>query len=172
MHWDCATGNGFGAGLPPAADNAGRWSYAQPLLANPALRPDCAAVELATRRYQELLEIARSSPLFSLATAAQVQSSVSFPLSGPAETPGVVTMKLTDIGPGAGLDPRWRSIVVVFNATPGTQTSRIAELAGANVALHPVLRDSADPALAQATFDRAQGTFTVPGRTVAVFVQL
>ncbi|MFD0822743.1 alpha-1,6-glucosidase domain-containing protein, partial [Micromonospora zhanjiangensis] len=30
---------------------------------------------------------------------------------------------------------------------------------------------SADPVLRTASFDRASGTFTVPGRSVAVFVQ-
>jgi pullulanase/glycogen debranching enzyme len=164
IRWDCATGNGFGTGLPPAVDNQSRWPYAQPILANPALKPDCAAINLATQRYEELLEIARSSPLFSLTTAAQVQSCVSFPLSGAAETPGVITMKLT------GPDPRWKSIVVVFNATPTTQTQRVPGLAGASMALHPVLRASADPRLAGARFDA--GTFTGPGRTVAVSVQL
>ena len=39
------------------------------------------------------------------------------------------------------------------------------------MALHPVLVDSADPALRTASFDRAAGTFTVPARSVAVFVQ-
>jgi pullulanase-type alpha-1,6-glucosidase len=171
IRWDCTTGNGFGAGLPPAADNATFWPYAAPLLADPALRPGCAAITLATRRYQELLQIRRGSPLFGLSTAAQVQSVVSFPLSGTAETPGVITMRLTDPGPGAGIDPRWRSIVVVFNATPATQTQRLPDLVGASVSLHPVLRSSADPTMAQATFTTATGTFSVPPRTVAVFVQ-
>ncbi|MGW4795564.1 pullulanase-type alpha-1,6-glucosidase, partial [Nonomuraea sp. NPDC004297] len=40
--WDCAQGNGFGAGLPPRAGNEARWPYARPLLADPALRPGCA----------------------------------------------------------------------------------------------------------------------------------
>jgi pullulanase-type alpha-1,6-glucosidase len=172
MHWDCAMGNGFGRGLPPAADNSGRWPYAKPLLANPELVPSCGAVNLASARYAELLEVKRSSPLFSLASAAQVQARLSFPLSGTsAEKPGVITMVLSDSGPGGGLDRRWRSITVVFNATPAAQTQVVPGLAGASVALHPALRGSADPVLAGATFDRATGTFTVPARSVAVFVR-
>ncbi|MCL3859896.1 pullulanase-type alpha-1,6-glucosidase, partial [Actinotalea sp. K2] len=31
--------NGFGRGLPPAADNQGKWPYMQPLLADPSLKP-------------------------------------------------------------------------------------------------------------------------------------
>ncbi|MFC7550131.1 pullulanase-type alpha-1,6-glucosidase [Plantactinospora sp. GCM10030261] len=166
IRWDCADGNGFGAGLPPAADNQDKWSYAKPLLADPALVPDCAAIDLADARYAELLRVRASSPVFGLPTAADVQRRVSFPLSGTAETPGVLTMRLD----GTGLDPRWKSVTVVFNATPSTATQMLPDLRGADVALHPVLRESADPVLRTASFDRAAGTFTVPARSVAVFV--
>ncbi|GLH98980.1 pullulanase-type alpha-1,6-glucosidase [Phytohabitans aurantiacus] len=156
IRWNCADGNGFGAGLPPAADNQSKWTYARPLLADPALVPDCAAIALATARYQEMLRIRASSPLFSLATAAEVQRHLSFPLSGPDETPGVLTMRLGDQ-------------VVVFNATPQAATQTVPALRGAALALHPVLRESADPVARTSTFTAATGTFTVPARTVAVF---
>ncbi|KXK61283.1 sulfonate ABC transporter ATP-binding protein [Micromonospora rosaria] len=167
IRWDCRQGNGFGIGLPPAADNRDKWPYAQPLLADPALVPDCAAVELTRARYAELLRIRRSSPVFGLSTAAQVQQRVAFPLSGPQETPGVLTMTVD----GRGLDRQWRSVTVVFNATGRAATQRVTGLRGADVSLHPVLRDSADPVLRTASFDRDTGTFTVPARSVAVFVQ-
>ncbi|MFG1890959.1 pullulanase-type alpha-1,6-glucosidase [Micromonospora sp. NPDC049051] len=167
IRWDCAQGNGFGAGLPPEQDNRDKWPYAKPLLADPALVPDCAAINLAGARYAELLEIRRSSPVFGLTTAEQVQNRVAFPLSGAGETPGVLTMTLD----ARGLDGRWKSVTVVFNATPETATQRLTGLRGADVALHPVLRTSADEVLRTASFDRASGTFTVPARSVAVFVQ-
>lgn len=94
IRWDCADGNGFGTGLPAAPDNGSRWPYAAPLLANPALVPGCDAVDLADRRYAELLRIRASTPLFALGTAAQVQDRLSFPLSGVDETPDVITMLL------------------------------------------------------------------------------
>jgi pullulanase/glycogen debranching enzyme len=167
IRWDCASGNGFGAGLPPAADNQDKWPYARPLLADPALVPDCATIDRTDARYAELLRVRRSSPVFGLGGAAEVQRRVSFPLSGRDETPGVITMRLD----GRGLDPRWASVTVVFNATPAAARQTVAELRGADVGLHPVLRDSADPALRTASFDRGTGTFTVPPRSVAVFVQ-
>lgn len=151
----------FGAGLPPEQDNKDKWPYAKVLLADPKLVPDRAAVDLADARYAELLRIRRSSPVFGLATADQVQQRVAFPLSGERETPGVITMTLD----ARGLGGQWRSVTVVFNATPE------AGLRGARVDLHPVLRNSADPVLRTASFDRASGTFTVPARSVAVFVQ-
>ncbi|GAB3810146.1 pullulanase-type alpha-1,6-glucosidase [Micromonospora zhanjiangensis] len=167
IRWNCADGNGFGAGLPPEQDNKDKWPYAKPLLADPKLVPDCAAIDLTDARYAELLRIRASSPVFGLPTAADVQRRVSFPLSGEQETPGVLTMRLD----GRGLDRQWTSVTVVFNAGPAAARQTVAGLRGADVALHPVLRGSADPVLRTASFDRASGTFTVPGRSVAVFVQ-
>ncbi|MGC4821277.1 pullulanase-type alpha-1,6-glucosidase [Micromonospora sp. DT63] len=167
IRWGCERGNGFGAGLPPAQDNEDKWPYAKPLLADPALVPDCAAIDTTDARYAELLRIRVSSPVFGLSTAEQVQRRVAFPLSGEAETPGVLTMTLD----ARGLGGQWTSLTVVFNGTPATAKQTVTGLRGADVALHPVLVNSADPALRTASFDRAAGTFTVPARSVAVFVR-
>jgi pullulanase-type alpha-1,6-glucosidase len=160
ISWDCAKGNGFGRGLPPAADNESKWQYAKPLLADKALVPGCDAVNLADARYRELLRIRKSSPVFGLPTAAEVQKRLSFPLSGTAETPGVITMHLD----GRGLDRRWKSITVVFNATPAEAAQTVPALRGATIGLHPAQHEAA-------SFDRSTGTFRVPARTTAVFVQ-
>ncbi|AGZ43807.1 pullulanase-type alpha-1,6-glucosidase [Actinoplanes friuliensis] len=160
ISWDCTKGNGFGRGLPPAADNEAKWPYAKPLLADPKLIPGCDAVNLSDARYRQLLEIRRSSPVFGLPTAAEVQKRLTFPLSGTAETPCVITMHLD----GRGLDRRWKSVTVVFNATPAEAAQTVPALKGTSVALHPAQHEPA-------TFDRATGTFKVPARTVAVFVQ-
>ncbi|GAT64506.1 sulfonate ABC transporter ATP-binding protein [Planomonospora sphaerica] len=165
--WDCAQGNGFGAGLPPKADNEDKWPYARPLLADPALRPDCAAIGAARARYGELLKIRSSSPVFGLGSLAEVQKRLSFPTGGTAETPGVVTMHLD----ASGLDPKWKSITVVFNATPQEQPQTVAALKGGQVTLHPVQSSGDDDVVKRSGFDPATGTLTVPARTVAVFVQ-
>ncbi|WP_369356388.1 pullulanase-type alpha-1,6-glucosidase [Streptomyces sp. cg2] len=160
LHWTCTDGtrdgNGFGRGLPPAADNKDKWPYAEPLLADPALRPDCATRTAASAAYRDLLRIHAAEPAFGLSTAAAVQSALSFPLSGPDETPGVLTMRLADL-------------VVVFNATPRRQTQTVPALAGRPYTLHPRQAHGADRITATAAYDRASGTFTVPPRTVAVF---
>lgn len=70
----------------------------------------------------------------------------------------------------AGLDDAFASVTVVFNASPEAVDQTVPEAAGSGTALHPVLKDSADPAFEDAAFDDATGTFTVPGRTAAVFV--
>jgi pullulanase-type alpha-1,6-glucosidase len=165
IQWDCARGNGFGRGLPPAADNQDKWQYGQPLLADPALVPGCAEITASAERYADLLAVRWSSPVFALPTAAEVQKRLKFPLAGPSATPGVITMTLD----ARGVDRRWKSLVVVFNATPGEVTQHVSGLAGARMALHPVLANAADPVVRSARFEA--GTFTVPARTVAVFVQ-
>jgi pullulanase-type alpha-1,6-glucosidase len=164
IQWDAAAGNGFGRGLPPAADNADVWDQARPLLADPALVPGRVEIEATASAYADLLRIRASSPAFGLSSAEEVQRHVAFPLSGPDELPGVITMTLTG-------DPRWVSLVVVFNATPTTVAPAVPGLAGAVVTLHPVLAASADPVVRRSGFEPATGTVTVPARTVAVFVR-
>ncbi|MFS0694051.1 pullulanase-type alpha-1,6-glucosidase [Streptomyces nitrosporeus] len=156
LHWDCRKGNGFGRGLPPAADNQDKWSYGKPLLSSAALTPGCAEITGASAAYQDLLTIRTTEKEFGLATTEQVQRNLSFPLSGTKETPGVITMRLG-------------GLVVVMNATPGTVTQRVADLAGERYTLHPVQAKGADRTVRKAAYDRASGGFTVPGRTVAVF---
>lgn len=154
IHWNCADGNGFGRGLPMAADNQPKWPYAKPLLTS--VQVGCPQIQGASAAYRDLLKIRTTEQAFSLATAGQVQSALSFPLSGTGETPGVITMRLGDL-------------VVVFDATPERQQQRVAALAGTHYRLHPVQASGADPVVKTSSYDAATGTFTVPGRTVAVF---
>ncbi|MFI6873660.1 pullulanase-type alpha-1,6-glucosidase [Streptomyces sp. NPDC050400] len=157
IHWDCRAGNGFGRGLPPAADNKDKWPYAKPLLTSvPA--PGCPEITGASAAYQELLKIRTDESAFHLSTAGQVQKELSFPLSGKDETPGVITMRLGDL-------------VVVFNATPKSQEQTVAGLAGDAYRLHPVQAQGADKVVKSASYSKSSGTFTVPARTVAVFTR-
>ncbi|MFI1682888.1 pullulanase-type alpha-1,6-glucosidase [Streptomyces sp. NPDC020607] len=158
VNWDCRAGNGFGRGLPPAADNKDKWPYAKPLLSSAStLTPDCETINGTSAAYRDLLHIRTTEPVFSLATAGKVQSALSFPLSGTDdETPGVITMKLGDL-------------VVVLNASPQPQRQRVDALRGTRYALHPVQASGADRTVKSSTYDRSSGAFTVPARTVAVF---
>ncbi|MFH9721773.1 pullulanase-type alpha-1,6-glucosidase [Streptomyces sp. NPDC017254] len=156
IHWDCADGNGFGRGLPPAADNKAKWSYGKPLLVNPALTVGCEQIDGASAAYRDLQKIRTTEPAFSLATAGQVQDTLSFPLSGGEETPGVITMRLGDL-------------VVVLNASPRSTSQKVTGLAGSPYALHPVQASGSDTVVKSASYEAGSGTFTVPARTVAVF---
>ncbi|WP_409472518.1 pullulanase-type alpha-1,6-glucosidase [Streptomyces sp. HC307] len=154
IHWNCADGNGFGRGLPMAADNEPKWPYAKPLLRTVGV--GCTQIEGASAAYRDLLRIRTTESAFSLDTADQVQSGLSFPLSGKDETPGVITMRLGDL-------------VVVFNATPERQEQRIEATEGVKYRLHPVQATGEDPVVKDAAHTAESGTFTVPARTVAVF---
>ncbi|MEU9804254.1 pullulanase-type alpha-1,6-glucosidase [Streptomyces sp. NPDC051000] len=154
IHWDCRDGNGFGRGLPPAADNRPKWPYAKPLLTGPA--PGCPETTGTSAAYRDLLRIRTTEPAFALTTADAVQRAIGFPLSGTEETPGVITMTAGDL-------------VVVFNATPAGQSQRVADLAGRAYALHPIQAAGSDAAVKGAAYDTRTGRFTVPARTVAVF---
>ncbi|MEU4349050.1 pullulanase-type alpha-1,6-glucosidase [Streptomyces sp. NPDC023838] len=156
IHWDCRDGNGFGRGLPPAADNESKWPYAKPLLTAATLKVGCPEITAVSAAYRDLLKIRTTDPAFRLATAAEVQSALSFPLSGKDETPGVITMRLG-------------SLVVVFNATPDRQVQRVPDAVGHGYALHPVQASGADASVKSASYEAGSGTFTVPARTVAVF---
>jgi pullulanase-type alpha-1,6-glucosidase len=159
----------WGSGLPPREDNESKWDYMRPLLADPALKPGEADIRAAHDRAVELLRIRFSSPLFRLGSAQLVQERAGFPIGGPAQSPGVIVMALDD-QTGADLDPRWESIVVVFNASNETTTQTVPALAGSAYELHPVQAGGGDPVVRTSSYDAASGSFTVPARTVAVFV--
>ncbi|HST46749.1 pullulanase-type alpha-1,6-glucosidase [Jatrophihabitans sp.] len=168
LDWSYAT-NGFGRGLPPAASNSAMWPYFKPLLADPALQPARADILSALGQSETLLRLRKSTPLFHLGTAALIQQKLSFPNSGPGATPGVITMRIDDTV-GADVDRHLSGLVVVFNATPQATTQTVSALAGRHYALDPIQAGGTDRVVRTARFDSATGTFTVPGRTVAVFV--
>jgi pullulanase-type alpha-1,6-glucosidase len=159
--------NGFGRGLPPTSTD--KWPYAKPLLANPALKPTPADLATAETQSQTLLRIRQTSPLLHLGSAALIQQKLSFPNSGANEAPGVIIMRLDDtVGPN--IDPFLRGMVIVFNATPNTVTQQVAATAGQRYVLDPLQLLGSDPVVKRSRYDAATGSFTVPARTVAVFV--
>jgi pullulanase-type alpha-1,6-glucosidase len=163
--------NNWGVGLPPAPDNEANWPLIQPRLANlPA--PEQADIELAVAVTREWFEIRMGSPLFRLETADEIQQRLTFGNTGPSQTPGLIVMSVSDTVDGlADLDDRYDGVHVLFNATDEAVSYTDASLAGAALVLHPVLAGSADPVVRTAGFDAAGGTFTVPARTAAVFVE-
>ncbi len=157
--------NNWGVGLPP--DSQDRAAVLAPLLADPALRPTQADIVAASTAFREMLQIRRSSPLFRLQTAEAVAADLSFLNTGPDQVPGLIVMALDD---RTAVDPTYSKIVVVFNANRETATYTVADLVGVPLGLHPVQQSSADAIVRTAGYDAVTGTFTVPGRTTAVFV--
>jgi len=179
-----ARGNNWGVGLPPAADNQSNWPVMKPLLGNPALKPGWNDILRARTHLLEVLTIRKSSPLFRLRTAQQVQEGLTFYNTGPSQVPGLIAFGLADEeetdrhesdrhgddDEEDDGDDRYALVVVLLNAAPDARTLEVPELVRRRLRLHPVQSASADPVVRTARFHRASGTFTVPGRTAAVFV--
>jgi pullulanase-type alpha-1,6-glucosidase len=145
----------FGSGLPPAPDNQAKWDYQRPLLADPALKPGAADIQAAAARAEDLLRIRATTPELRLGSAAEIQRKVKFPLGGPDQMPGVIAMTVAD------------RVVVIFNATPAATTQRLP--VEGRFRLHPAQARGSDPVVKRAT--ARGGGFTVPARTVAVFLK-
>jgi pullulanase/glycogen debranching enzyme len=170
VDWTLST-NHHGMGLPGAEKNRDRWNVIRPLLARRDLAPGSADIRASAERVQALLAIRRSSPLFRLRDADEVQARVRFPGNGPGADPGVIVMALSDAVEGrADLDPLWERIVVVFNAHPGEVAVPDQGVARFAWSLHPALAHGADEVVKRARADRERAAFVVPGLSVAVFV--
>jgi pullulanase len=163
LDWTLSSDN-WGVGLP--VEGSGYWNIDSPLLADPALKPTRADIAGATVVFQEYLQIRKSSPLFRLRTADQVERAVSFLNTGPDQVPGLIVMHLTDVD---NLDPAYSDILVFFNANPGTLKFTDASLGNQAYQLHPVQQASSDPVVRTAALDTAGSVFSIPGRTTAVF---
>jgi pullulanase-type alpha-1,6-glucosidase len=162
--------NNFGVGLPVAGKNQENWAIMRPLLANSALNPGSDSIVESTDLFQELLEIRYSSPLFRLQSADDVQSRVMFHNTGPDQIPGLIVMSLSDhIEPD--MDEAYESIIVLINANDESQIKTVSELAGISLALHPVQMESVDDVVKTTSYDKTSGTFIIPGRTTAVFME-
>ena len=162
--------NNWGVGLPPA-ENQPNWPLMEQLLGNPALKPTQTDILSGVNHFQEMLHIRKSSKLFRLETAAQVQEHLSFLNTGTSQTPGLIVMQLTDSMTN-GLDPKYDRIVTLFNASDEPATFTAAGLVNRKLQLHSVQANSADPVVRSSQFNKTTGTFTIPPRTTAVFVEI
>jgi pullulanase len=166
IDWSGQTAN-WGIGLPIASQNQGQWGLMTPLLSNPAYTPQPQNIAYSTAAFQELLRIRYSSGLFRMATLGEIQRNLTFLNTGQNQVPGLIVMKLDANGGNYGV---YKHVVVVFNATNAQVNFSDGRLQGLKLHLHPVQSGSADPATRQSTFNRQQGTATVPALTTAVFV--
>jgi len=166
IDWSGTT-NGFGKGLPPAADNSSQWDVDAALLADPALTPTADDIRASAAQSATLLRLKASTPLFSLGSAAAIGEKISFPV---AAHPGVIVMSIDDTL-GADVDPALDGALVVFNASTDSVSETVPALAGRAYALDALQATGADPVVQRTTWDAASGTVSVPARTVAVLVQ-
>ena len=170
LDWTYAT-NRFGIGLPIAEKNRERWPIIRPLLTRADRVAGEPAIEASISRAHALLAVRRSSPLFRLRTAEDVQARVRFHNTGPGQTPGLIAMSLHDDGDLADLDPAHERIVVLFNARPEAARFALPAAKGGAFTVHPALAVSGDAAASSCRFDAGTGTFEVPAWTTGVFAE-
>lgn len=173
IDWTGTTSN-FGVGLPPAGDNGSNWATMKPLLANLLLKPGPTELAAANAHFLEMVAIRHSSELFRLPTGEDVAARLQFFNTGPEQLPGLVVMGLVGNREGCsslhGSIGKRPGIVVVFNAAPETRTFTDRALRGLDLVLHPLQQRSADRVVRRAGYQSGSGSFSVPGRTTAVFV--
>ncbi len=166
IDWTYATTN-WGHGLPVADKNRSNWAIMAPLLADPALAPPAGDLAAVHERFRELLRIRKSTGLFRLRTAEDVESRLAFHNTGPGQIPGVIAFTVAD--DDGRVDRRLLRVAVVLNGRPDGVELADGELEMFPYRLHAVLCGSADPIVRQA-HRTPSGALAVPARTAAVFV--
>ncbi|MFT3945011.1 MAG: pullulanase-type alpha-1,6-glucosidase [Ancrocorticia sp.] len=161
----------FGVGMPPAPDNARRWDGMRPFLADPANKPDAAAIAAAREQARDLLRLRACSPLFRLGSAELIKEMVSFPCAGPEAPAGLLIMRIHDRCE-RGIDRERRGVLVAFNAAPWGVDAKVEGMAGVGLTLSRVQRAGNDVVVKHTRWERESGVLHVPGRTVAVLEEL
>ncbi|MGZ8832617.1 MAG: pullulanase-type alpha-1,6-glucosidase [Thermoanaerobaculia bacterium] len=159
--------NNWGVGLPPRGDNLDKWPLLSPLLGNPSLKPARRDILDGVAHMAEVLAVRRSTPLLRLRTAADINSRVQMLNGGPDPVPGLIVMLVRD--PKNSIDRQHDTVAVLINATPVAKTYTVPSLAGNDMSLDPIHMLSLDPLVKTSAFSKKTGTFTIPGRTAAVF---
>lgn len=180
IYWDGSADN-WSVGLPPqnTGNNAANAATLGPLL-NTRPVPDAATIAAVTARFQEFLGVRRSTDLFRLASAADIDKCVSFPDQG-HQVHGLIVEQILGVGCVGATSSGYDSVVILYNASTNAQSFSLASFAGVaqgtgsgQVSLHPVQAAGSDATLLTGwnfTSNAAAGTFTVPARTTAVFVR-
>jgi len=167
LDWSYADNN-FGVGLPRQASNGADWGLLRPVLANAAIKPTPGDVAWARDAFRDLLKIRNSTSLLRLRTAQDIRERLRFHNLGSSQVPTVLVGHVNGSG-YAGAN--YQDLVYFINVGNTAQTLTLDALKGKAFELHPVHATGADrrPATA-AAYDGASGAFTVPARTVVVFV--
>ncbi|MFC5548283.1 pullulanase-type alpha-1,6-glucosidase [Massilia aerilata] len=163
--------NNFGVGLPMAGPNQDNWGVMAPILRNPLIKPDTRAILSAKAVFEELLAIRQDSTLFRLRTAQDVSERLKFHNVGPDQVPGMIVMEIDGNDPGKYKDAQYKGVVVVFNVDKVAKSIAVPALKGRKLQLHRIQRNGSDEVVKASAFERNGGTFSIPARTTAVFVQ-
>jgi pullulanase/glycogen debranching enzyme len=162
--------NYFGTGLPQSDDNGKDWPLLKPYLAQAAaIKPQAADIAFARDAFRDLLAIRASSTLLRMRTADDIVQRLRFFNTGPSQLATVLAASIDGKGyPGA----KFAALTYLVNVDKVEQRVTDEQLRGKRLKLHPVhtAAGAADKRAAQAVFESASATFTVPARTAVVFV--
>ena len=123
-----------------------------------------------TYRFDDLLRIRRSSPLFRLGTAAAIQQRLSFANGGPDQIPGLIVMRISDTV-GADLDRNAKSMVDHLQRERHRSVDQPGRHREGPVQAPQGPADLGRRRRPASKFTQKTGTFFVPALTTAVFVE-
>lgn len=181
IYWDGSANNNWSVGLPPqnTGNNAANAATLGPLL-NSRPVPDAATIAAVAARFQEFLGVRRTTDLFRLASATDIDNCLSFPDQG-RQVHGLIVEQIQGVGCVGATSSGYDSVVVLYNASKSAQSFSLPSFAGAakgtgsgQVSLHPGQQAGSDSTLLAGwnfTSSATAGTFTVPARTTGVFVR-
>jgi pullulanase len=164
--------NNFGVGLPSASHNQGNWPLMRPILSNGQIKPASSHITSALTYATEMMAIRKDSTLFRLRSGQDVANRLSFYNTGSNQVAGVVAMAINGQQPAVYPGAKYKSVVVLFNVDKVAQSVTIDALKGKTLSVHPIQQASTVDTLAKsATYNTANGAFTIPARTTVVFVE-
>ena len=158
--------NNFNVGMPRSSDDGDNYdliSRVKEMVATPGE----AELQQMTAFYQELTQLRKSSPLFTLGDGSAVMKRVDFRNTGPEQLAGLLIMTIDDgVQAGTSLDSRVDGLVVAINAAPESRT--LDDFAGENLQLSAIQQAAGDASLASGVEIAANGAITLPAWSVVV----
>ena len=158
--------NNWNVGLPRADKDAANWDLIGKINANEKIVPTSKDAQLSSAMMMEYLAIRKNSPLFQLQTAEEVQKVVKFHNTGVNQKDGVIVMELDNSANTVAGD--YQHIMVVINATAESLKDLKTNVEGYH--LHPKHKHFVEGSAYGVAFTE-RNVFTVPARSVAVFVK-
>jgi pullulanase-type alpha-1,6-glucosidase len=169
LDWRYADNN-YGVGLPRAPANGSDWPLLKPFLTGaPAIKPAPGDIAWMRDAFRDLLKVRASTTLLRLKTADDIKRRLSFYNLGSSQVPTVLAARVDGTGyAGAG----FKELSYFINVGTTAQTLTIADLASKAYVLHPAqaAAGAADRRVATGASYASSGAFTIPPRSVAVFV--
>ena len=160
--------NRFGESVPDLQGSPEANAISRALLQDAKLKPSAADILWTRNAHLDLLKIRRSSKLFRLESAQDVQVRLTFFNTDSQADPRLIAGHLQ----GHGLND-FADLIYFVNASEKAQSLEIPQLAQKAFELHPV-QASAQAADARprdnAKYDKTTGTFDIPARSAVVFV--